>query len=82
MLFTSMFIFFFFFCFCIIQESMDIKYKLKSITIETAASCTIHLCGALKREIDDVEYFITKCRSFYGKYKIGGQGEQHGNKCK
>lgn len=57
-------------------------FKLKSITIATAPSCVNYLCATLKQEIEHVEYFITKCKSFYVKYKIGGQGEQHGDKCK
>lgn len=61
---------------------MEIQFKLKSITQETATSCTLYLCAILKKEIEDVEYFIMKCKSFHMKYKIGGQGEQHGNKCK
>lgn len=58
------------------------QFQLKSINAASAISCFSYMCSALKKEVEDVEYFITKCKSFHAKYKIGGQGEQHENKCK
>lgn len=47
----------------------------KSITLITAESCSIHLFGIVKRQIEEIEYFIAKIKSIYCKIKIPGQGD-------
>ncbi|GAB0097377.1 Fanconi anemia group I protein [Sergentomyia squamirostris] len=42
----------------------------KSIEEETAESCMVQLLNALRKEITDVEYMITKVKSMLGKLKI------------
>lgn len=55
-----------------------IKYNepliYKSITLITAESCSIHLFGVVKKQIEEIEYFIAKTKSLYCKIKIPGQG--------
>lgn len=55
-----------------------IKYNepllYKSITLITAESCSIHLFGIVKKQIEEIEYFIAKIKSIYCKIKIPGQG--------
>lgn len=46
----------------------------KSITLITAESCSIHLFGVVKKQVEEIEYFIAKIKSIYCKIKIPGQG--------
>lgn len=48
-------------------------FELKSLTTYTVETCTTYLCQCLRRQIEDVEYFITKAKGLHSKLKISGQ---------
>lgn len=54
----------------------------KSITLITAESCSIHLFSVVKKQIEEIEYFIAKIKSIYCKIKIPGQGNNDEGKFK
>lgn len=43
---------------------------LKSINLLTIDSSVMHLCNIMRTKIENVEYFITKARSFHAKISI------------
>lgn len=49
------------------------RFELKSLTTDTIESCITYLCTSLRRQIEFVEYFITKAKSLHSKLKITGQ---------
>ncbi|XP_059610608.1 Fanconi anemia group I protein [Phlebotomus argentipes] len=53
--------------------------NLKSIEEGTAESCLMHLLQALRKELTDVEYLITKMKSILARVKIMGatKSEEH-----
>lgn len=54
---------------------------MKSITEETIDSCIIHLCNALRKQIEDIEYFISKVKSYCAQMKTGGQTDASRREC-
>lgn len=47
-------------------------FRLKSLNLGTLSTCLTHLCAALRQQIDDVEYFITKAKSLLATLRIVG----------
>lgn len=71
---NNSFIFFFLvFKLSFLQEQSRSKFELKSINLATVVSTTIFLCQITKTEIEYVEYFITKTKSYFAKIKITGK---------
>ncbi|XP_031616603.1 Fanconi anemia group I protein [Contarinia nasturtii] len=60
------------------NESID---ELKSIAEETAETCCIQLCNALRKQIEEIEYFIHKVKSYCAQIKTGGQNEEDRKLC-
>lgn len=55
------------------EISLNGQFKLASLTPETVETCITYLCTCLRRQIEFVEYFITKAKSLHSKIKITGQ---------
>lgn len=53
--------------------SLNCKFELKSLTTNTIETCITYLCTCLRRQIEFVEYFVTKAKSLLAKFKITGQ---------
>lgn len=47
-----------------------LPFKLKSINLLTIDSSVMHLCNIMREKIENVEYFITKARSFHAKINM------------
>lgn len=43
--------------------------------------CVNQLCGAVQKQISDIEYFIQKVKSYYSQMKTGGQNEDDRKLC-
>lgn len=54
---------------------------MKSISVETIVGCVNQLCGAVQKQISDIEYFIQKVKSYYSQMKTGGQNEDDRKLC-
>lgn len=55
------------------EVSLNVQFELQSLTTDTVETCIIYLCTCLRRQIEFVEYFITKAKSLHSKLKITGQ---------
>lgn len=62
-------------------ESIEDAEELKSITEETIDSCIIYLCHAMRKQIEDIEYFISKVKSYCAQMKTGGQTSEGRKQC-
>lgn len=65
----------FFFLLFEIQEPIEDADDLKSITTTIADTCINQLCNAVRKQVDDIEYFILKVKSYCAQLKNGGQSE-------
>lgn len=54
------------------EVSLNAQFELKSLTSYTVETCITYLCTCLRRQIEFVEYFITKAKSLLSKLKITG----------
>lgn len=54
---------------------------MKSINEMTVEACTGYLCIAIRKQIEDVEYFINKVRGYCIQLKTGGQSEDERENC-
>lgn len=54
---------------------------MKSINATNVDTFVIHLCQAVRKQIEDVEYFINKARSYCIQLKIGGQSDDERESC-
>lgn len=52
------------------SQLKDMSFQLKSITLGSADSCLNYLYVTLRKQIEDVEYFIIKANNFTFKYRI------------
>uniref|UniRef100_A0A1A9ZCX7 Fanconi anemia group I protein n=1 Tax=Glossina pallidipes TaxID=7398 RepID=A0A1A9ZCX7_GLOPL len=52
------------------------RVKLKSITVVTAESCLFYTYEAIRKQIEDVEYFITKANSLTYKCRIAVEDDR------
>lgn len=43
--------------------------------------CVNQLCGAVQKQVHDIEYFIQKVKSYYSQMKTGGQNEDDRKAC-
>lgn len=55
--------------------------ELSLINEATVESCINHLCNAMKKQIEDIEYFILKVKSYCAQMKTGGQTEDSRKEC-
>lgn len=55
--------------------------ELNSITELTAETCCIQLINALRKQIEDIEYFIHKVKGYCAQIKTGGQNEDDRKLC-
>lgn len=55
------------------EVSLTGQFELKSVTEYTIESCITFLCQCLRRQLEDIEYFITKAKSLHSKMKISGE---------
>lgn len=55
------------------EVSLNGKFQLKSISEYSIDSCITYLCICLRRQIEFVEYYITKAKSLHTKLKITDQ---------
>lgn len=55
--------------------------ELNLINEATVESCINHLCNAMKKQIEDIEYFILKVKSYCAQMKTGGQTEDNRKEC-
>lgn len=54
------------------EVSLKLQFELLSLTAYTAETCITYLCTCLRRQIEFVEYFITKAKSLHSKVKLTG----------
>lgn len=47
----------------------------------TAETCCIQLCNAIRKQIEDIEYFILKVKGYCAQMKTGGQNEDDRKLC-
>ncbi|KAL9917468.1 Fanconi anemia complementation group I [Glossina fuscipes fuscipes] len=52
------------------------RVKLKSITVVTAESCLLYTYEAIRKQIEDVEYFITKANNLTYKCRIADEDDR------
>lgn len=55
------------------EVSLNAKFELRSLSLDSIESCITYLCTCLRRQIEFVEYFITKAKSLHTKLKITNQ---------
>lgn len=55
------------------EEICDLEFELKTINFANLESTILYLCCTLKKQIEDIEYFISKAKCFFTKLKIIGQ---------
>lgn len=75
---ANIFQWYFFPCF---QDPIEGATEMKSINATNVDTCVIHLCQAVRKQIEDVEYFINKARSYCIQLKIGGQTDDERDSC-
>lgn len=63
------------------QEPIEGADDLNSVNEMTAETCCIQLCNAMRKQIDDIEYFILKVKSYCAQMKTGGQNEDDRKLC-
>lgn len=51
---------------------LNCQFELHSVTKDIVETCITQLCNCLRRQIEFVEYFITKVKSLHSKLKITG----------
>lgn len=49
--------------------------------MSTAETCVNQLCNAVRKQIEDIEYFIQKVKSYLAQMKTGGQNEDLTRSC-
>ncbi|KAJ6650095.1 Fanconi anemia group I protein [Pseudolycoriella hygida] len=55
------------------EISADCQFQLNSLTTFYIESCITYLCNCLRRQLEFVEYFITKAKSLHSKLKINAK---------
>lgn len=63
------------------QEPIEGADELKSVNELTAETCCIQMCNAMRKQIEDIEYFILKVKSYCAQMKTGGQNEDDRKSC-
>lgn len=63
------------------QEPIEGADDLKSVNEMTAEICCIQLCNAMRKQIEDIEYFILKVKGYCAQMKTGGQNEDDRKLC-
>ncbi|XP_055838956.1 Fanconi anemia group I protein [Episyrphus balteatus] len=58
------------------QPDLILNFQLKSITLTSAESCITYLYATLRKQIEEVEYFISKANSLHYKLKIIAEDER------
>lgn len=63
------------------QEPIEDADEYKSINEKTVNACVNQLCSIVRKQIEDIEYFILKVKSYFAQLKIGGQNEDDRKSC-
>ncbi|XP_055918883.1 Fanconi anemia group I protein [Eupeodes corollae] len=58
------------------QPDLNLSFELKSITLTSAESCINYLFSTLRKQIEEVEYFISKANSLHYQLKIIAEDER------
>lgn len=70
-----------FFFLVIFKEPVDGADELKSINDYTIEACCNQLFNVVRKQIEDIEYFILKVKSYCAQLKTGGQNEDDRKLC-
>lgn len=63
------------------QEPIEDADKYKSINAITVNASVNQLCSIVRKQIEDIEYFILKVKSYFAQMKAGGQNEDDRKSC-
>lgn len=57
------------------HPDLQMNFELKSITLASAEACLSYLYSVLRKQIEEVEYFISKANNLHFKLKVIGEDE-------